>query len=129
MAGKPVAVDGMKINIQPPATGKIKIVSKPSKITKVNGKGVYFKEVEIEVTDIRLILLGSLQPGKAKGKLLIIAPASKTDGKAVLREGYMPIPLKAEGALHPGAMGVPTKSPIVFVVKVEKAGQTIFTSS
>ena len=130
MAGKPVAVKGMKISIIPPlVTGKIKIVSKPSKKTKVKGKGVYFRDVKIKITDIRLLILGSLKPGKAEGKMLILFPSSKTDGKSVLREGDISLPIKVQGAMHPGQNGIPTKSPIFFMLQVEKAGQKTFTSA
>ena len=86
MAKIPVAVEGLTIIVVPPAAGEVKIDSVPSKISKVNGKGVYFKEVSFSVSKIKLAVLGSVTLGTASGKLIITAQNRKTDAGEMLRE-------------------------------------------
>ncbi len=128
MSGIPVAVEGLKIEVQLPAKGIVSITSPPSEICKVNGKGVYFKEVEISVANITLAVLGSAVPGTVKGKMILTAQNSKTDSGAMMRVNDIAEILISQDPKHPGPGGSPTPAPIVLTVMVENAGQTIFTS-
>lgn len=49
MSGKPIAVNGCELKPVAPATGTVNITSVASTHVKINGKGVFFKEITFTV--------------------------------------------------------------------------------
>jgi hypothetical protein len=129
MSLQPVAVEGMVIKVQPPAKGQVTVLTPPSTITSVNGKKAYIGPIDIKVDNITMGPLGSVTPGTAMGKISPLAQNSSSENKKVMRKNDISAPLSAIGAQHNGPNGAPMPSPIICVVKIENAGQTIFKSA
>ena len=49
MSGKPIAVAGCELKPVSPATGVVTVTSVASTLVKIDGKGVYFKEIAFTV--------------------------------------------------------------------------------
>lgn len=124
MTAKAVAVDGMVLAVIPPASGQVTIISAPSAITSVAGKGVFRGPLQFQVANVQSGPMGTAKPGTLPmGVINPTATLTKADKMAVIRVGDKISGLLAPDAMQPGAPS-PVPSPITFGVEVKAPGQS-----
>lgn len=106
--------------------GSITIVSSASaKVNAPKEKGVFFKEIEFNVSGLTKQSCGSITPGSNNG-LKILATASKVrdiNGDAVMRLGDKLTGIQSTGATRPPPQS-PQSCTITYDVEITDAGQT-----
>lgn len=125
MSKKPIANANMVIQVKPPASGQVTVISQPSINVKAGGSGVYRGPLLFSVSNILCGSLGSATPGTLpQGVVQPTAQHTKADCLHVIREGDKADGLTSVGAMIPGPGGSPAPCVINFTVEITKAGQT-----
>ena len=109
-----VAVEGLTLAPLPPATGgTFQITSTASQKVKIDGNGVYFKELKFNVSGL---VVGTPQSGSATGTIVGTGiHMADSDQSAVLQGDKITVSIQVES----GQSTVPA----VAVIQVLKAGQ------
>lgn len=110
-----VAVEGLTLSPLPPADkGVFQITSEASKKVKVEGKGVYFKELKFSVSGL---VVGTPQSGSATGTIVGTGShMTDSDQPVVLQGDKITVNIQVES----GQSTVPAAA----VIQISEAGQS-----
>lgn len=118
--GKAIAVNGCRLEVVSPGTGDVEITSEPSDEIKVDGNGVFFKEIQFKVSNSNGGGSVTNNDGKGQGSIIatgqFITLTETGDYVVVLDDVSSDVPISGHSGDQSASGSV--------VVKVADAGQT-----
>ena len=118
--GKAIAVNGCRLEVVSPGTGDVEITSEPSDEIKVDGNGVFFKEIQFKVSNSNGGGSVTNNDGKGQGSIIatgqFITLTETGDYVVVLDDVSDAVPISGHSGDQSASGSV--------VVKVADAGQT-----